>query len=885
MPRCFTLVVIIAVQIAAIFAAARTFAADSRSIVNGKVRFQVLSPELVRMEYSPKAHFIDDASVAVVGRANWPGIVPTTEEKNGWLNVSTGKITLSYKLNSGLFAKENLRIRWRDNAGEHSWRPGDKDDRNLGGVPLSMDNLTAPVADSGPLSRNGYYHLDDSRTALFDKATDWVKPRPEEDSQDWYFLVYGNDFAAGLQSLAKLIGPIPMLPRYVFGAWFGSRAGYSAEQWKMIVDRFREEGFPLDVLVLDSWSTTKVSWSGYDWDYEQMPDPKGFFEWMKRRNVKVTVNEHYQPLTRESDSSFEAIRKAMGLPANITEIPHDIANKKYAGLFMDLLHKPALDMGMAFWWEDGCAATSMKGLDPYLWTRHLEYTASERITGRRTTAFCRLGTAVGSHRYGVYFTGDLIGHWESLPLIIPATIRGGNQLMPYMNNLCCGVHVFDLPPELYQRWIQFNAFSPLIWFHGIWGLRMPWEYGQAGEETYRRFIGLRYGLLPYIYSYSRVAHDSGLPLVRGMYLDYPQQEAAYTSEQQYMFGRELLVAPVTKPGNGNPAKTQVFLPAGDDWIDYFTGDIYEGGRKTVHECPLSRMPLFVRAGSIVPTGPKLEYTDQSPADPLTLDVYAGRRPAAFTLYEDDGTSLDYRNGACARTVFRFAPTADSDHYTLTIGPTSGTFRGQLESRRYAIRVHGLLKPSDVTVGAEKLPETPADGCGPGWTWDANTRTTTIRLPAPVAAGQQLAVELSGAGTFADAVALQKAINLREQVRQAKRVMKAAHFRLLGYLGTAKPPQVIRTAEQVEQELTAAINSPSRIGSNPPDFTALRQRVLHALTDNPFESNRRIPYVPADSELIAGSKALDNGKFTAAEINAIREMLRGADLPAWLFHPL
>ena len=176
-----------------------------------------------------------------------------------------------------------------------------------------------------------------------------------------------------------------------------------------------------------------------------MPDPKEFFEWMKRRNVKVTVNEHYEPLTRESDSNFDTIRKAMGLPEDTKQIPHDIANKKYAGLFMDLLHKPALDMGMAFWWQDGCAPTSMKGLDPYLWTRHLEYNGSERITGRRTTAFCRLGKAVGSHRYGIYFTGDLIGIWESLPLVIPATIRGGNQLMPYMNNLCCGVHVVDLP--------------------------------------------------------------------------------------------------------------------------------------------------------------------------------------------------------------------------------------------------------------------------------------------------------------------------------------------------------------------------------------------------------------------------------------------------------
>ena len=237
-------------------------------------------------------------------------------------------------------------------------------------------------------------------------------------------------------------------------------------------------------------------------------------------------------------------------------------------------------------------------------------------------------------------------------MLIAATIRGGNQLVPYMNNLCGGVFTVDLPPELYQRWVQFGAFSPVLWFHGLWGLRLPWEYGDAGEATYRKFVGLRYSLLPYIYSYSRVAHDAGLPPVRAMYLDYPDQAPAYANDQQYLFGRELLVAPVTKPGNGRPVLRDVWLPSGDDWFDYFTGAIYEGGRKIVHECPIDRMPLFVRAGSIIPMGPTMDHSDQSPVDPLTVDAYAGRRAAEFNLYEDDGTIA----GVPQRGFF-----ADGDH--------------------------------------------------------------------------------------------------------------------------------------------------------------------------------------------------------------------------------
>ncbi len=519
------------------FSSNKAFAADnSATIIHGNVRFQMLSPSLVRMEYSPTAKFVDDASVAVVGRSSFAGVAPKTAEKDGWLTVATDKMTVSYKLGSGPFSKDNLRIAWSDNLGEHAWRPGDADTKNLGGVPATMDGRSmVPLTDPGPLSRNGYYWLDDSRTALFDKAADWVKPRPEKGSLDWYFFVYGNDFAGQLKEMAQLTGPVPMLPRYVFGLWFGSRANYSDQQWKMIIERFREERLPVDMIVLDSLSSAKVIWSGYDRDLEQMPDLKGFLAWMKQRGIKATINEHYDPLTRVNDSNFETIRQAMGMPENTQAIPHDISNKKYAALFMDLLHKPDLDKGMAFWWQDGSAGTNMEGLDSYLWTRHVEYVGSERITGKRTTAFCRLGTAVGSHRYGIYFTGDLTGIWESLPVMIPATIRGGNQLMPYMNNLCCGVHVANLPPELYQRWVQFSAFSPVFWFHGIWGLRLPWEYGDAGMETYRKFVGLRYALLPYTYTCSRIAHDAGLPLVRGMYLDYPDQEQAFAEQPAISF--------------------------------------------------------------------------------------------------------------------------------------------------------------------------------------------------------------------------------------------------------------------------------------------------------------------------------------------------------------
>jgi alpha-glucosidase (family GH31 glycosyl hydrolase) len=872
------------------------------AFVRGAARFQMLDATLLRMEYEPAGVFVDAPSVSVINRDHWPQTAVRSQEADGWLILNTDVLKLRYKLDSGPFTKSNLLITWKDRSGLHQWKPGDVDGQNLGGVPGELGNRsTRKVTDLGPLSRKGCYLLDDSKTALFDQSADWVKPRGTKGGQDWYFLAYGADYKSALRQLSNLTGPVPMLPRYVFGSWFGSRAGYSGQEWEMIVKQFRDEQLPLDMVVIDSDSKTKMVWTGYDWDLEQMPDPSGFFSWMKQQGIKVTVNEHYGALTRESDSHFEVIRQALGLPAETKEIGHDLANKKYAELYMDLLHKPDLERGMAFWWQDGAAPANMEGLDAYLWTRHIEYEGSELITGLRTTAFCRLGTCWGSHRYGIFFTGDLDGVWASLPVLIPATIQGGNQLTPYMNNLCCGVFGVDLPQELYERWVQFGAFSPLLWFHGLWGLRLPWEYGLEGEENYRKFVGLRYRLIPYIYTCSRVAHETGLPLVRGMYLEYPEQEAAYTNEEQYMFGNELLVAPITAPGNaklpqfresdrflvspvsapgdGHPARKQVWLPAGQQWFDFFTGDLYAGGQTVVHECPLNRMPLFVRAGSILPMAPDMVRSDEKPVDPLTLEVYAGPRAAAFDLYEDDGISLEYRAGAYAWTGLHFTPDG-TGNYTLTISAAKGKFKGQLEKRRYCLKIHGLFKPQNVALKGRSLAETESCNDLNRWWWNERDHTVTVHLEQPISTGKETVLQFSDAGTFADLATWQQAWNLRAQGRQAKRDMKLKHAALLSGPGIKKPPRVIRETEEVERLLTGIVDHPKGCGVNPPDYAVLEQRVLAALTNDPFESKRTLPEF--DPESRQGTELTKGAKFTDPELQTITNRFRGADLPAWLW---
>jgi len=859
-------------------------------VVQGQARFQVLTPNLVRLEFSPARKFIDAPSVSVVKR-DWAPVQFQKRQSNGFLEIDTGQMTLRYRIDSGPFKAENLQIHWHDEQGDHSWKPGDKDDKNLGGVPGDIAERVVPGNETGPLSRNGYYLLDDSITAVWDEATEWVKPRPEKNHQDWYFFVYGRDFKGILGTLAQLVGPIPMIPRYVLGTWFGSRTGYSADEWKMIANRFREQSIPLDVLVLDSNSACKVIWSGYDWDYEQMPNPKEFFAWMRQKGLHVTLNEHYEPITAVSFPGFEKVRQLMGLPEGTKEIRHNLADKKYAEAFMDLMHKPALDDGMAFWWQDGNASADMPGLDPTLWTRYIEYQGSERITGKRAFVFSRLGPppwptyrgtvsqpAWGVHRYGTFFTGDLAPYWSTLELLIPFDVQASNMLVGYENNLMAGVFEATVDPELYQRWMQFSSFSPIYWPHGIWGLRLPWEYGQQGLDAADKFMELRYRLLPYLYTYARIAHDTGNSLVRGMYVEYPQQEPAYSNRHQYMFGRELLVAPISEPGYGKPVLKDIYLPAGDDWFDYFTGKIYPGGQVINYECPLDRMPLFVRAGSILPMAPKMNFSEERPVDPLTLDVYAGKA-ASFQLYEDDGTTLDYRNGASAWTSLSYVPQSEGAH-RIEIGPAQGQFQGQPKTRRYEIRLHGLLKPETVAVNGEKLEEKTAADCGAGcggWTWDNSTRVAEIRLVQAMALGEKVVIEVQGAGAFADAEMLQKVLDFRERLRRVKVAEKLKYAVLLQGGDHSKPPRVIRETEKVESELDNFVANPKGIAQNPPDFRAMTAHVLKAFTDHPFESQRQIP-APDQSDLDS-TKLIADAVFEPWEIRDMTLTLLGCEIRA------
>ncbi|HJS88566.1 MAG TPA: TIM-barrel domain-containing protein [Steroidobacteraceae bacterium] len=408
-----------------------------------------------------------------------------------------------------------------------------------------------------------------------------------------------------------------------------------------------------------------------------------------------------------------ALRDVAPLP----RIYLNLANRKEAQISMDDLHAPLIRQGVDFWWVDGGGgAASMPGLDPQLWTNEVFYEATQRQTGKRAFILSRYG-GWGSERYPGFFTGDTYSEWRVLAYEVAYTARGGNVLVPYISNDIGGFHGAKIPFALYARWIEFGTFSPILRMHSAHenplegNLRMPWLYGPKGIALMRKYFTLRAQLVPYLYSYAWRAHEHSMPLLRPLYLEWPDLEEAYRHFHEYYFGHEMLVAPVLAADG----ERSVYLPPGR-WMDFFTGKTYRGGATFTAHYAVDATPVFVREGSIVPEAARAPSGADEGFGALTIEVF-GSGEDHFELYEDDGISLDYEHGRYAVTPLTYSSAAG--RHRLVIGPTRGSFGGQREGRRYTIRIHSAQKPSSLFVNGKRAS---------GWQWQPSRSTANLVLP-------------------------------------------------------------------------------------------------------------------------------------------------------------
>ncbi|MBN1669312.1 MAG: hypothetical protein JW862_19630, partial [Anaerolineales bacterium] len=396
--------------------------ANPESIVGREqVRFTLLSARLLRLEWSKNGQFEDRSSYAFPSRQA-PAPQYQVEELDGWLQIDSGALQLRYRLGSGRFEADNLEIRLAVAGETVTWRPGTPNPGNLRGTRRTLDLCAGDSAlGEGLVSRDGWAVHDDSPLALFDPQTGWPVPRPGHQLQDWYFFGYGHDYPAALQEYTRFGGAVPLIPRYVLGAWWSRYWEYSDQDLKDLVQAFRAHELPLDVLVIDMDWHTKEAWTGYTWNRELFPDPQEFLDWVHAQGLRATLNLHPAQGVQPFEAVYERFARAMGVdPESQQAVPVRLSDARFVKHYFELLHHPMETQGVDFWWLDWQQGdkSELQGLDPLPWLNHLHFLDSTR-RGRRPMLYSRWG-GLGNQRYHIGFSGDTFVVWEAL------------QFQPYM---------------------------------------------------------------------------------------------------------------------------------------------------------------------------------------------------------------------------------------------------------------------------------------------------------------------------------------------------------------------------------------------------------------------------------------------------------------------
>jgi len=716
---------------------APTSAADPAAIVTaGQARFTVLTPRLIRMEWSATSSFEDRASMTFINR-RLPVPQFTSSEENGRLTIQTQYLTLRYRPEGGLFDAENLSIGLK--AGERSvaWTPGADPAGNLRGTRRSLDGVSGSAElGTGLVSHDGWALVDDTGQAVFGEGErPWPVARTDREAIDWYFFGHGHDYPAALRDYTLVAGRIPMPPRVVFGAWWARYWPYTDQELKNLVAEFREHDVPLDVLVIDlDWH--EPGWSGYTWHKTNFPDPKGFLDWTADQGLQVTLNLHPGYDIEKHEERFKPLAGALGLdPETTDKILYDHFKPEWVDAYFKYLLHPLEEQGVDFWWLDYGGhgpPTQIEGLDPFLWLNAIHYMDRAR-DGRRGLMFSRWG-GLANHRYQIGFSGDTYSTFDTLLFQPDFTATAGNVCFPYWSHDVGGHLPGPCEPEMYVRWIQSAVFSPTLRTHAtrdpgaerrIWAF--PDEYFEAAREAFH----LRYSLIPYIYTAARQVYDKTVPLCRPLYYEWPEVQEAYGGAE-FLFGDSLLVAHNAGPRNeiSRQANRQVWIPPGE-WTHWYTGETISGPIQRQFSSALDELPLFVRAGAVIPAMPRMKHTGEKPVDPLILHIFPGQS-GQTRVYEDDGLTNGYQKGECAWTPVRHA-LADGKR-RITIGPAEGSFPGMLTARKYEVVLHEVWPPDSVTLNGQEL-------TAPAWEYDLDSLSLRICSDSlPV--NQSVAIEVA-----------------------------------------------------------------------------------------------------------------------------------------------
>ena len=794
-------------------------------VIDGHARFTVITPNLIRIEYAPDGKFIDLPSWFAVNRQ-----IRDTDAKitmqDGKVDIDTGAIHLAYHDNGQPINGGNLSAEIKKGDGVVTWKPGAVSTGNLGGTARTLDGAHGPMPlGEGVLSRDGWYLLNDSHSDLF--VGDWIQARPKSMASDCYLFGYGNDYRAALRSLFAVGGPVPLPRKYVLGVWYSRYWPYTSDEFKQIVQEYQQHDFPLDMLVMDmDWHPidTKVPgvkrgyanevWTGYTWNKKLISDPVELLTWLHGQGLHVTLNDHPADGIQPNEEMYPDFMHAMGQdPASGTTIRFDAGDKHYLDMFYQYSHLPREKEGVDFWWLDWQQYPMTKGIPDLTNLAALNYYNFQRTSqnGQRGQSFSRWA-GWGDHRYPIQFSGDASCVWSMLAFEVPFTSTAGNVGAFFWSH-DIGGHTGPRIEESYTRWCQFGAFTAALRSHSTRNASMdrrPWTYPDWAEKSMQASFQLRSKMMPYIYTSIWQSTHEGVPFVRPLYIDHPEQEDAYHNGQEYTFGDNLLVAPIASPGVGaNRTSWQAVWFPDDDWYNFFTGEKFTGPSYAVAAAGIDTFPLFVRGGVPLPMQPYTPHPGTAPLAKLALRCYPGRDGVTgkSTLYEDDGVSSGYLHGQQALTPLSYV--RNGDNVTIIVGPTAGTYTGQPASRQCIIELPCTGQLTSCSIAAAQT------------TYDSQNSTNVITLPE---------------GPITEPISV--TIGVRE-IAPEKITQRAVGQRIAGLLGTpaGQTPPTLDKAPPELQEAYAAAEGVALIPMNTHPYLFSRKNVVRFFDNHASASVR------------------------------------------------
>ncbi len=665
------------------------------AVLKGKnYRITVLTERLIRIEYNKNGVFEDRPTQLATFR-NFDIPEFTVKQDAKFLEITNKYFKLEYSKENNINSISNLKIHLQST--DKIWYYNHPEIRNLDSTLMSLDDYNKKTKfEKGLYSEDGFVSINDSSSRVIGEYGTLVER--EKDIIDIYVFLYRKDFDLCLKDYFTLTGYPPLIPRYALGNWWSKDYNYNEEGLKKLFVRFEKESIPISVLLLDkdwhirNYNNNNNLITGYTFNKQLFPNPGTFIKNMHKKGIRVGLYNNPVEGVHIHEEMYAKSKQYLNGPEN-KPIPFAPFNPVFLDVYLKLLLHPLEAIGVDFFWSD--YYNKNEKLIHFILSHYL-FVDSGRLEKKRSMLLSR-NPMIASHRYGTLYSGKTRVSWSML------------RLLPYYNSSACNIGLswwsHDIggfysgieDGELYLRYVQLGCFSPIFRIHvdkGRYYKREPWRWDVKTFEIVREYMQLRHRIVPYIYSEAYKYHKVGSPLIQPLYYKNPTVQYQPLFKNQYYFGSEILVSPLThkKDVIMNRVIHKFYLPTGL-WYDFKTGKKFPGDRSYVSFFRDEDYPVFVKSGGVLPLSGELNNGLTVPEN-LEIHIFPGKSNT-YNLYEDDGISNLYKQGYFLKTSIDY--NYQENNYTLIIRPTEGKSGIIPEKRNYKIRFRNTRQTNDLIV--------------------------------------------------------------------------------------------------------------------------------------------------------------------------------------------